>query len=261
VARRRAAPDGPGAFPRSGTGPCGPGPVTEADVFVWTVRVDEEVDRLERLDALLAPGERERAGRFHAERHRRQFVVTRGVLRTLIGRRLGIAPAFVRFVEGPHGKPALADPSTPALEFNVAHSHGLALVALSAGAPVGIDVERIRPGVDHEGIAGRFFAQVERTALARIEPARRIEAFFACWSRKEAVLKAVGTGISGGVAAYAVSCDPDGPARLLATGPDGPPLDRWTLADLDVGPGFRAAVAVVRPAARILQVAEDAGPS
>jgi len=200
---------------------------------------------------LLSADELQRADRFHQPRHRRQFAVTRGVLRALLARRLGRSAVGLRFVDGPHGKPALADTQPLRLEFNVAHSHGLALVALSVEHAVGVDVERIRPEVDLDGIAGRFFAPLERDELAAVAPGRRADAFFACWSRKEAVLKAVGTGISGGLARYAVSCDPRSPARLLAVDCDGPPPEEWTLADIEAGAGFCAAVAVMAPAVEV----------
>ena len=220
-------------------------------VDVYRIDIEAAAPAEVVLRGLLSADELLRADRFHQQRHRRQFVVTRGALRTLVARRLGRAAADLRFVDGPHGKPALADPPQVRLEFNVAHSHGLALVALSVEHAVGVDVERIRPEVDLDGIADRFFAPSERDQLAAIGPARRADAFFACWSRKEAVLKAVGTGISGGLTRYTVSCDPAGPARLLAVDRDGPPPEAWTLADVDVGCGFRAAVAVIAPAAEV----------
>lgn len=173
-------------------------PVLESGaVHVWGAALDPEPGRLAALAATLTADESARAASCRLESQRRRFVAGRGQLRLLLGRYLGTDASEVRFVYGPHGKPALFQGGgATALSFNVAHSGERALFAVGRERELGIDLERIREGVDHEAIAERFFAPGEAASLRRLPARRRTEAFFACWVRKEAYVKALGTGLS-----------------------------------------------------------------
>jgi 4'-phosphopantetheinyl transferase len=206
------------------------------DVPEWQVR---------RLWQTLTADERQRAERFLFEKDRTHFVVSRGLLRVLLGGYLRQDPPHLRFTYGPHGKPALATHTGRApLRFNVSHSHGLALYAVTRGREVGVDVERIRPEIAQEKIAERFFAPREVTVLRRLPPLLQTSAFFACWTRKEAYMKAKGDGLALPLDQFEVSLAPGEPAALLRTAWDPQEAAGWALQDLEPAPGYRAAVAV-----------------
>ena len=151
----------------------------------------------------------------------------------------------MRFVYGPHGKPELAsDGGETGLRFNVSHSHGLALYAITRHREIGVDVERIRPEVASETIAEHFFSPREVAVLRALPATLQATAFFACWTRKEAYIKARGDGLSLPLDQFAVSLAPGEPAALLYTAWDAQEAARWALHDLASGPGYRAAVAV-----------------
>ena len=175
---------------------------------------------------LLDEGERARAGRLVFEADRRRFVVAHAILREVLARHLPVAPAELRFVYGPQGKPALAQ--WEGLEFNMSHSGELALYAVSRGLAVGVDVERVRPEVARELTAARTFTPAEVEALLALPESEQPRAFFTIWTRKEACLKATGKGLSVPLDAFAVWPDPEPP---------------WRVVDLDVGPAYAAAVA------------------
>jgi 4'-phosphopantetheinyl transferase len=165
----------------------------------------------------------------------------------LLARALDADPCALDFVHGPRGKPALR--RAGGTRFNVAHSGDLVLWALSQHDEVGVDVERIRPDLDWPPLAARFLGPHERAGLSALAPARRDEGFFACWTRKEAYLKATGLGLGIPLDSFSVSVDPDAPAALLQVDGDPGAPARWSLADVAVGPGYRACVAVPRPGA------------
>jgi 4'-phosphopantetheinyl transferase len=202
-------------------------------------------EELASLLQVLSTEERARAGRFHFQQDRDAFTAARGTLRRLLGSYLDRQPEDLRFVLGPHGKPALL-PGTPeaALRFNVSHSGELALIACAWNREVGVDVEKHRPGFAGEAIARRFFSAVEVTSLMALPEAQREAAFFACWSRKEAYIKARGRGLSLSLASFDVSLAPGEPAALLASRDDPREEGRWSLRALDVVDGYSAAVVV-----------------
>jgi len=150
-------------------------------VHVWRAALDVPESQVRSLWDTLTADERQRAERYIFEKDRTHFVVARGLLRVLLGRYLRQDPPHLRFTYGPHGKPALAtDTGRATLCFNVSHSHGLALYAVTRGREVGVDVERIRPEVAQEKIAERFFSPREVTVLRALPTPLQATAFFAC---------------------------------------------------------------------------------
>jgi 4'-phosphopantetheinyl transferase len=214
-------------------------------VHVWRAALDVPELQVRSLWDTLTADERQRAERYLFQKDRTFFVVARGLLRVLLGRYLRQDPPHLRFIYGPHGKPALAtDTGGGALRFNVSHSHGLALYAITRGREVGVDVERIRPKVAQEKIAERFFSPREVTLLRALPAPLQATAFFACWTRKEAYIKATGEGLTLPLDQFDVSLVPGEPAALLRTAWDPQEAARWALQDLAPAPGYRAAVAV-----------------
>lgn len=135
-----------------------------------------------------------RAARYRIETRRRRFVAARGLLRVLLGRYLDRDPASLRFVYGAQGKPALGD-AGPGLSFNVTHSGDRALFAVARGRPLGVDLEAIDAGMDHDAIAQRFFAPGLAAELRSLSAQDRVAAFFCRWVRQEAYAKALGVGL------------------------------------------------------------------
>ena len=209
----------------------------ENQVQVWRTALPRTEQEAAPYLPLLSPDEQARAGRFILPRSRAAFVGARGTLRLLLGRYLGIDPAQLRFCYSPQGKPALEGHD---LCFNLSHSGSLALHAFSRRLPLGIDVERLRPEVADAQIARRFFSPREVAALELVAPQRRTEAFFTCWTRKEAYLKARGEGLSLGLDAFAVSLDE--PAVLLHSDQGEGECRRWRLCALRPGPGYVGAL-------------------
>ena len=223
----------------------------EREVHVWSVRLDASNSAVARFDRLLSPDEQARAGRFVFPHLRRSFTIARGALRVLLGRYLNQAPAEILFTHGPKGKPATAQPGR--LKFNLSHSGKLALIALTLDCELGVDVEHFRPSPDLEQLAARFFCADETADLMSLPPPQREAAFFRCWTRKEAYIKAIGDGLSAPLDAFAVTLRPDEPARLLHLNGDPEPARAWTMHDLQPGTGYAAAMAY-RDAARTVSL-------
>jgi 4'-phosphopantetheinyl transferase len=195
------------------------------------------------LEAILSADERERVRRFHFDRDRSRWLVGRGRLRMLLGRYLDVLPETLSFGYGAFGKPNLTGLKTP-VQFNASHSGDILLIAVTLDRAVGIDVERIRSNLSVLEIAERFFSPRERAALAALPDALRTDAFFDCWTRKEAYIKARGEGLSLPLNGFDVAFGPGEPAKLLATRPDAADATRWRLCELDAADDYKAAVAV-----------------
>jgi 4'-phosphopantetheinyl transferase len=219
--------------------------VAEDEVHVWRARVDGPPHVLQTLRAVLSPDEHEKADRFHFDIDRRRFGTGRGTLRMLLAQCLGTTPAMLQFATSAFGKPHLAgDFAGAPLQFNVSHSGDIVLIVLALRRALGIDVEHMRPDIEAVGIAERFFSATERRALATLDPTQQRDAFYACWTRKEAYIKATGDGLSLPLDQFDVTLLPGEPAQLVATRPDPAEAGRWTLMGLDVGDGYKAALAV-----------------
>lgn len=220
-------------------------PALEPDeVHVWRASLDADANLLEKYERLLCANERKRAERFVFQKHRRRFIVARAVLRVILGGYLNQAPDQMRFLYGPEGKPALGDTGGGSVRFNLSHSEALALYAFARGREVGIDVEWMSPRVAFEGLAERFFTPGEAATLRSLPAHAREPAFFACWTRKEAYMKAIGKGLSLPTQDFEVTLAPGEPAALISTRHDPDQATRWSLLELDAAPGFAAALAV-----------------
>jgi 4'-phosphopantetheinyl transferase len=218
-----------------------PAGLCPGEVHVWAACLDEP--REGALQRLLSPDEQARATRFRFPRDRRRFVVGRGLLRGLLGRYLGVDPGTLCFNYGSRGKPSLAGGERH-LSFNVTHSGALALLAFARDRELGVDLECERPLPDAEEIAQRYFSPQEGTTLGRLPRREREPAFFRCWTRKEAFIKATGDGLSRPLDGFDVTFAPGVPARLLRVEGEPGATERWWLEELKPAEGFVAALAV-----------------
>jgi 4'-phosphopantetheinyl transferase len=197
------------------------------EIHIWSIQLDPPAERVERLGRVLSAEEWERANRFRFEKHRRQYVVGRGALRSLLAAYLGTRPELIRFTYGPRGKPFLEPPlDAGGLQFNLSNSHELALAGFVLGREIGVDVEHLRPMPDCEQISERFFSESERQVLRRV-PAPKEDTFFNCWTRKEAYLKAVGEGLAAPLDSFDVTLAPGDPPRMLTLKGDAEQAARW----------------------------------
>ncbi len=202
--------------------------VSGAEVSVVYAALDLSEDRLEALSRLLTEDERERAARFVFAQDRARFIAGRGILRELLGERLGERPGNLRFRYGTHGKPALLGHS---IRFNLSHSHGRAAYALSWQREVGIDLERIRPVERIDRLAERVLTARESELLATLDGAQREAEFFRAWTRREAQGKGQGEGLASGAGT----------------------AEGWTLRSLDPAPGYVASLAVEGAGWRLME--------
>ena len=215
------------------------------DIHVWFVSLDHVGSSFDRLAQVLSVDERTRAQRFHFERDRRRFVVRRGLLRTILGCYVGVEADRLQFCYGYYGKPALAETSGGGtLRFNLSHSQGLALYAVTRHREIGVDLECIRPILEAEQIAERYFSARENAVFRALPAHEKLWAFFNCWTRKEAYLKALGDGLARPLDEFDVSLAPGELARLLYIRGDPEEVCRWSLQDLTPGPGYVAALGV-----------------
>jgi 4'-phosphopantetheinyl transferase len=230
-------------FVPSWPGACPPLDLAPGEIHVWCAILDRPPDEVARFAAILSEEERARAGRFVADSVRQQFQVARGLLRTLLGRYLDLNPRQVQFRLGSQGKPALAN--EPSLQFNLSHSYGVALLAVSRHGEIGVDVERLRPFENDLELADRFFTPPEAIALRSLGAGQRQQAFFQVWTQKEAFLKAKGTGLSGGLERVQVSVTLEEPARVVAIDGD-EEAAQWSLEVLTPFAGYIGAFAMPR---------------
>ena len=227
-------------------------PVDHIDI--WRVCLDHGDQPEQELCGVLTPDEVARASHFHFEMDRRRYIRGRATLRMLLGRYLETPPAEIRFRYENHGKPEIALPNVSRnLRFNLSDSGGLALIAAGSGSALGVDIERVRPVPDFLGIATRFFSAREVQAMLALSENKREEAFFACWTRKEAYLKATGTGLLHPLSDFSVAVDPDKAAELYEVKGNRDIASHWFLTDVLPGEGFRGALACEGGRRRIAQ--------
>jgi 4'-phosphopantetheinyl transferase len=221
-----------------------PGPaqpiLTAGQVHVWRSPLDLDGSVLDGLRMSLSDEELERAARFRFDEHRNRFIAARGVLRDILSKYLHQQARAIEFSYNAFGKPALKLQGQ-GIQFNLSHSGALALFALSANMQLGVDVEQMRPGPADLAIAERFFSQSEVAALRALPTDIQSEAFFNCWTRKEAYVKALGGGLQIPLDSFDVSIAPGEPAVLHSVQEEGQ-KDKWSLQALHPAPGYAAAL-------------------
>jgi 4'-phosphopantetheinyl transferase len=226
--------------------------LSREEVHVWRAPLNQPESRVQESFRLLNQDERERAWRFRFPQGRDHFTVARGALRVILSRYLNIPPERLSFRYNAYGKPALqSELACDDLRFNLSHSRGLALCAVACGYEVGVDVEWIRADLAGEETIARYFSNQEAETIRALPPALRTQAFFNCWTRKEAFIKAVGEGLSYPLDQFTVTVVPGQAARLLSARGGAQEAGRWSLVDLNCGDGYAAALAVERHGLRL----------
>ncbi|MGB3388148.1 MAG: 4'-phosphopantetheinyl transferase superfamily protein [Pseudaminobacter sp.] len=217
-------------------------------VDVWCWDLDRPEGELAGLRPLLSQDEQDRAARFVFERDSNRYIAGRAILRRILGRYLAREAAGLRFCYNEFGKPRLADASS--LHFNLSHAGGVAALAISDRHEIGIDAEEKKPL--KEDIARRFFSAAEYGALRGLSGQDYVEAFFRCWTRKEAFVKAHGAGLSLDLASFDVSLLEGEAPRLLRLGDDATASAQWRLANVHVRPHLAGALAAFTGGAEIV---------
>ncbi len=217
-------------------------------IDLWTWSLDVGLDERQRLEHFLTEDERARADRYHFARDREHHVVARGRLRELLAARVASSPGSLRFAYSAHGKPTLAA-SGPVPHFNLSHARGLAALAISDDAELGLDIEAIEPL--REDVAEHFFSRSEVAALRALPESDQLCGFYRCWTRKEAVLKSLGDGLSRALDSFDVSLAPDVPVRIerMDGEPEAPAT--WRLLAWEPAEGFAGAIALRAHGARV----------
>jgi 4'-phosphopantetheinyl transferase len=219
--------------------------VSDSEIQVWRMSLDRSASEIPEMQDLLSEDENARAARFVFDRHRAHFIAGRASLRRILGRYVGLAPERLEFGYGPRGKPFLKTGSDgDAVRFNLSHTGELALLAVVRAREVGVDVERIRAVKEHLRLAGRYFAPGEVDAIRALPSEVQYEAFFNCWTRKEAYIKALGTGLACPLDGFEVSLAPGAPAALLRINGNPEAPSEWFLQALEPGYGLIGAVAL-----------------
>jgi 4'-phosphopantetheinyl transferase len=229
--------------PADGTAGSWPG-LTANDVHVWRAPLEPAAQALDRLAAWLSPEETDRSRRFRFSRDRHGFVAAHGFLRLAVSRYLGVDPCDLEFDAGASGKPRLADAGSEDLRFNLAHTDGMALIAVTRGREVGVDIERIKPGFDWAELAPRYFSAPERAGLDALPAPQRSRAGYEIWTRKEAWVKAVGTGLTTDLLDFGAGPLEGEPVWLGASSRPAAAAGPWTLCTVEAGGEYSAAVAV-----------------
>jgi len=232
--------------PRRITWPRPPGRLRldEHQTHLWAFSLDLGGGELYRLFELLSPEEQQRARRFRFDLHRDRFIAARTQLRLLLSHYTREEPNQIQFTYGTNGKPqVVSTDSNSTLEFNLAHSAELALLAVNRSVPVGVDLEELHLLEDAPALVARFFSTRENQSFQQLRESQKLSAFFNLWTRKEAWLKATGEGIGYSLNKVEVSFLPDEEARLFAT-PESRPISEWQLTNLKPAIGFVAALAL-----------------
>ncbi|MGH1365044.1 MAG: 4'-phosphopantetheinyl transferase family protein [Calditrichia bacterium] len=213
-------------------------------VHLWRATLNPTESLLEKHRNILRPEELSRAARFKFNRHRNSYITARSQLRRLLSLYLSVPSEKIELLTTIHGKPYVQSPKLPKLQFNLSHSHDRVVYAIGSTCDLGIDIEWIKPGFADSGIPERFFSSSEVAALRSVSLGKQAEAFFNCWTRKEAIIKAIGQGLSLPLDAFDVSLKPGEPARVLDMRI--PQIDQefWQIWDINVDTNYKAALAL-----------------
>jgi 4'-phosphopantetheinyl transferase len=219
--------------------------LNSGETHVWKIPLDLDDATIAGLRHGLSPDEITRADRFVFEKHRRRYIAAHHALRRILSGYLGTAPLKIAFLTGEYGKPFLpAFGESPQIRFNLSHSEELALLGVTLDREIGVDVEWIRPMNDMDRLARTQFAPEEWEEFQLIPEARRAEAFFSGWTRKEACIKAWGKGLSQNLKNFVVNFDPDQPAKIVSRREELSAIGEWSICALTPAPGYCGAVVV-----------------
>ncbi|MGI8959007.1 MAG: 4'-phosphopantetheinyl transferase family protein [Bryobacteraceae bacterium] len=212
-----------------------------SDVHVWVVSLEASPWSLQELFSTLSSDEKNRAESFRFEHLKARYCASRGLLRFFLGAYLAMVPRDIEFSYGNWGKPSVA--GFDSFSFNVAHSENVTVYAFAFGCDLGIDVERIRKMKDIDAIARHFFCSEEAADLDNVELSKRLDAFFACWTRKEAYIKATGEGLSASLDTFRVALRPSQVPCFVHINGSTSQAQSWSLHNLRPSDGYVGALA------------------
>lgn len=181
-----------------------PPPLYMNQIHLWVASLRTFSPLIPQIHPFLFGEDREKAGQFYCEVDQRRALISRGVLRRLMGEYTRLSPSKIRFEKGKNGKPVFATPGLPHFSFNVSHSEDLLLFAFSRHRHIGVDVEHIRPMDDYAAMAAQFFHPMELAWLHGVVENLRLPAFYDLWTRKEAYVKATGDGLTHALDSFSV---------------------------------------------------------
>jgi 4'-phosphopantetheinyl transferase len=226
--------------------------LSKKDIHLWRADLSLPERSIQQLNQILSTDERVRAERFRFEKDWKRFIVGVGILRTILGRYIGVEPKELRFIHGKRGKPMLDDVfANGSIRFNMSHSEDLALYGFTRDREIGVDIEFLRDIPEMDQIAERFFSKKENVVFRSLPESKKKEVFFNCWTRKEAFIKATGDGLYRSLDEFDVSLLPGETTLIPRIGEDSKRASRWLIYDLEPALGFAAAFAVEK---RKLQV-------
>jgi 4'-phosphopantetheinyl transferase len=219
--------------------------MNQGDVHLWLIDLHHASSLGDRMSQILSCAEQQKAEKFKFDKDRVKYVIAHAALRNILAGYLEVDPAQLEFREGPHGKPQLVlTARSESLNFNLSHSHEHALIAVTFERQIGVDIEFIKRDFHWQEVAERFFAPGEIARLRALPEEKQQRAFFTCWTRKEAYIKAKGGGLSIPLKDFEVSLSPGEPASLMSCISDPKEVQRWQLAEIETSSDYAAAVAV-----------------
>lgn len=224
-------------------------------IHLWRIDMSVEAERLQEFQSILSHEENERASRFCRDRDRTSFITARAAMRSILSRYLDIAPENVSFVYAPNGKPEISTGANAlGLKFNLSHSRDYALLGVVLHSSIGVDIEFINQKITCVEIASRFFSFREANTLRSFPQSEQPAAFYSCWTRKEAYIKAIGSGMALALDSFEVGFGPGVPAALIRV--EGKPQEpfRWTIYELGAPRNYAAAMAVQGRGHRLRQM-------
>ncbi len=226
--------------------------ITNMAIDVWRCPMNPAVDQIGKFSECLSKQERHRAEQFRFGDKRDQFVTTRARLRQCLSLATGIRASEIEIEVSASGKPFLAGKAhSSGVQFNVSHTDGLAMIAITRGQPVGIDVESLKQSIQHTYLAQNYFSVKEKNTIAALPSEQVPASFFACWTRKEAVLKAIGIGIAYGLDSFDVTTEPEITRCRTELQTENGSVDSWCVETLPCGAGFVGALAYQKQAVEI----------
>lgn len=212
------------------------------EIHVWRLDLSREIPTAAQYLPLLQTAERVRVAKFHYARDRKAYICCRGILRSLLGEYLKSSPYDIEFHYTEYGKPHLVQVDD--FHFNLSHTQDYALIAFCRDGPIGVDAEPINDDIDTETLVHRFFSPVEISSISTMPPAERPDAFFRLWTRKEALIKAHGAGLSLPLAQFGITVKKDEEVRVLHTDWAEEEAQEWSIASFTVARSTLGAIAL-----------------